>query len=195
MLQPAERCYTVEEGMMARVANVDEVIRQINRVRQVRQYRPDAVPEEIVSQLLEIARWTGSSRNTQPWHFIAITDKEQLRKISQVRVPINWVADAPLAVAIVLDNQNPTGETYDEGRVSERLLIGAHLLGLGGGVAWFGDAAQEAQAKEILGIPAELAARSVVALGYPKTVKDPRPNPVQGGRRPISEIVSRDRMG
>lgn len=180
---------------MARVANVDEVIRQINKVRQVRQYRPDPVPEAVVNQLLEIARWTGSSRNTQPWHFIVITDKEQLRKISQVRTPINWVADAPLAIAIVLDGQNPTGETYDEGRVSERLLIGAHLLGLGGGVAWFGDAAQEAQAKRILGIPEGREARSVVAIGYPKTVKDPRPNPVQGGRKPLAEIVSYDRMG
>lgn len=180
---------------MARVADVDGVIRQINRVRQVRQYRPDAVPEDVIEQLLEIARWTGSSRNTQPWHFIAITDKEQLRKLSQVRTPINWVADAPLGIAIVLDGQNQSGETYDEGRVSERLLIGAHLLGLGGGVAWYGDAGQEAQAKEILGIPAERAARSVVALGYPKTVRDPRPNPVQGGRKPLAEIVSRDRMG
>jgi multiple sugar transport system ATP-binding protein len=48
---------------------------------------------------------------------------------------------------------------YDEGRVTERLLIGARLLGLGGGTAWFGDAAQQARGKEILGIPAERTAR------------------------------------
>ena len=157
---------------MARVANVDEVTRQINKVRQVRQYKSDPVPDDIVNQLLEIARWTGSSRNTQPWHFIAITDTEQLRKISQVRTPINWVAAAPLAIAIVLNGENITGETYDEGRVTERLLIGAHLLGLGGGTAWFGDDAQQAEAKAILGIPDGRDARSVVALGYPITVKD-----------------------
>ena len=180
---------------MARLANAQEVTEQMRKVRQVRQYKSDPVPENVLNELLEIARWTGSSRNTQPWHFIAITDKDQLQKISQVRTPINWVAEAPLAIAIVLNGENTTGETYDEGRVTERLLIGAHLLGLGGGAAWFGDAAQEAEAKKILGIPEGRAARSVVALGYPKTVKDPRPNPVQGGRRPLAEIVSRDRMG
>jgi len=174
--------------------NARDVTRELRRVRQARQYRPDPVPAETVQELLQIARWTGSSRNTQPWHFIAITDKEQLTKISQLRTPINWVAAAPLAIAIVLDGASPTGEAYDEGRVTERLLIGARLLGLGGGIAWFGDDAQEAEAKRILNIPPERGARSVVVIGYPTTTKDPRPNPAKGGRRPLSELVSYDRM-
>ena len=127
---------------MATLANAREVTRELCRVRQARQYRPDPVPDDVVAELLEIARWTGSSRNTQPWHFIVVTDKEQLRQISQLRTPINWVADAPLAIAIVLEGASEVGETYDEGRVTERLLIGAHLLGLGGGTAWFCDASQ-----------------------------------------------------
>ena len=176
-------------------ANAREVIEEIRRVRQARLYRPDPVPDDVLNELLEIARWTGSSRNTQPWHFIVVTDKEQLRQISQVRVPINWVADAPLAIAIVLDGANPTSEAYDEGRVTERLLIGARLLGLGGGTAWFGDAAQQEEGKRILGIPAERTARSVVVLGYPTTTKDHRPNPVEGGRKPLSEIASYGRFG
>lgn len=180
---------------MARLANADQVVAEINKVRQVRQYKPDAVPDDIITQLLEIARWTGSSRNTQPWHFIAITDKDQLSKISQLRTPINWVAGAPLAIAIVLNGESLSSEAYDEGRVTERLMIGARLLGLGGGIAFFGDDEQQAEAKRILNIPQERMARSVVALGYPKTIKDPRPNPVQGGRRPLEEIVSYDRMG
>ncbi len=180
---------------MATLANAREVTRELCKVRQARQYRPDPVPDDVVAELLEIARWTGSSRNTQPWHFIVVTDKEQLRKISQLRPPINWVADAPLAIAIVLDGANPTAEAYDEGRVTERLMIGAHLLGLGGGTAWFGDEAQRAEGKRILGIPPERTARSVVVLGYPTTTKDHRPNPAQGGRKPLSELLSYDRLG
>jgi nitroreductase len=172
-----------------------EVARELRKVRQVRQYRPDPVPDDVLTEFLEIARWTGSSRNTQPWHFIVVTDKEQLRQISQLRPPINWVAAAPLAIAIVLDGTADTAEAYDEGRVTERLLIGAHLLGLGGGTAWFGDQSQQAGAKEILGIPAERTARSVVVLGYPTSVKDPRPGAAAGGRKPLSEIVSYDRLG
>jgi nitroreductase len=179
---------------MATLANAHEVTTELRKVRQARQYKPDVVPDDVIAELLEIARWTGSSRNTQPWHFIVITDKAQLTQISQVRTPINWVAEAPLAIAIVLDGANNVSEVYDEGRVTERLLIGARILGLGGGTAWFGDADQQRAAKEILGIPAARAARSVVVLGYPVTAKDPRPNPAASGRKPLSEIVSYRRM-
>jgi nitroreductase len=180
---------------MAQITNAGEVLAQMRKVRQARRYGPEPVGEETIAELLEIARWTGSSRNTQPWHFIVVTDKEQLRQISEIRTPINWVADAPLAIAIVLDGKSEVSEAFDEARVTERLLIAARLLGLGGGTAWFGDAGQQARGKEILGIPAERTARSVVVIGTPTTTKDHRPNPATPGRRPLDELVSYDRFG
>lgn len=180
---------------MSQITDLPSVLEAVRTVRQARQYTQQPVSDEILQQLLELARWTGSSRNTQPWEFIVVTDPEQLRRISQVRPPINWVADAPLAIALVLNGQNPTSEAYDEGRVTERILIGARLLGLGGGTAWFGDDAQQALGKEILGIPAERTARSVVVLGYPASIKDPRPGAVDGGRKPLTEIVHSNRYG
>lgn len=180
---------------MPTVSTPQEAAHALRHVRQARLYDDRPVPDDILQELLQIARWTGSSRNTQPWEFIVITDKDQLKKVSEVRTPINWVADAPLAIAIVLNGTSPISEAFDEGRVTERLLIGAHLLGLGGGTAWFGDDDQQAQAKEILGIPADRAARSVVVLGYPTTHKDHRPNPSTPGRRPLEELVSHNRLG
>jgi nitroreductase len=181
--------------MAKRLDNTDAVLEEMRHVRQIRQYHPDPVPDDVVNELLEVARWSGSSRNTQPWHFIVITDKDLLAKVSAVRASINWVSGAPLAIAIVLDGRNPINETFDEGRVTERLMIAARLLGLGSGTAWFGDASQQAEAKAALGIPDEKIARSVVAVGYPVTSKDHRPNPAQGGRHPLSEIVSHNRYG
>ena len=170
------------------------VTEQLRTVRQIRQYAREPVPDEVVQRLLEVARWTGSSRNTQPWHFIVVDDAESLRRISQLRPNINWLASAPLAIAIVLDGAG-TSEAYDEGRVTERLLIGAHMLGYGGGTAHFGDESHQSEGKRILGIPAEKTARSVVAIGRPISIKDPRPNPRPGGRKPLSEIVSYARWG
>lgn len=170
-------------------------VEQMTRVRQARQYLPKEIPDDILAQLLEVARWTGSSRNTQPWHFIVVTNKEQLVALSQVRTAINWVAEAPLAIAIVLDGGSTVSEAYDEGRVTERLLVAARLLGLGGGTAWYGDASQQERGREILGIPAERTARSLVVLGYPKSVKDPRPNPAASGRLPLAELVSYGTLG
>ena len=170
------------------------MIEQLRTVRQIRQYAPDPVSDDVVAQLLQVARWTGSSKNGQPWHFIVVRDPETLRRISRLRPNINWLVGAPLAIAIVLDDEGTSG-AYDEGRVTERLLIGAHALGLGGGTAWFGDDAQQAEAKRILGIPAERTARSMVAIGQPISIKDPRPNPRTGGRKPLSELVSYERWG
>ena len=172
-----------------------EMLKVVRTVRQIRQYLPEPVPGEVLTQILEVARWTGSSRNTQPWHFVVVSDREQLRLISQLRTPNNWLAAAPLGIAIVLDGASAASESYDEGRVTERILIAAHSLGYGGGVAWFGDDSQQAEAKRILGIPAERAARSIVMIGRPTSTKDPRPNPRPGGRKPLAEIVSYDRWG
>lgn len=63
----------------------------IRRVSQIRQYSSEPVPDDIVDQLLELARWTGSSKNTQPWRFIVVRDKDRLRKISALRSNINWI--------------------------------------------------------------------------------------------------------
>jgi len=167
----------------------------VRTVRQARLYHQEQVPAEAVEELLEIARWTGSARNTQPWHFIIVTDREKLRKVSQLRPPINWLADVPLAIALVMDGANPMSEAYDEGRVTERLLIAANMLGLGGGVAFFGDESQVAEGKRILGIPPDRLARSLVAIGRPTTTTDHRPTRATPGRKSLAEIVSQERYG
>jgi nitroreductase len=166
----------------------------LRRVRQIRQYAPDAVPAEVVERILDVARWTGSSRNAQPWRFIVVTDKERLRAIAALRPNINWVAAAPLGIAIVLDGAG-TSEAYDEGRVTERILIAARMLGYGGGVAWYGDEAQQAEAKRVLGIPDDRTARQIVIVGKATSTKDPRPMARAGGRKPLNDLVSYERWG
>ena len=173
----------------------NDLVELVRTVRQARQYSDKPVPEEVVAELLEVARWTGSSRNTQPWHFVVVTDKETLRKVSQLRPPINWVAQAPLGIALVMDGANPMSEAYDEGRVAERLLIAARARGLGGGVAWFGDDSQVAEGKRILGIPQEKLARSMVIIGDATSTKDTRPNRNTPGRKPLNEVASYNRFG
>jgi nitroreductase len=167
----------------------------IRRVSQIRQYQPEPVSDEVVDQLLELARWTGSSKNSQPWRFIVVRDKDRLRKLAALRPNINWAADAALGIAIVLDGANALSEAYDEGRLTERLLTGANLLGYGGGVAWFGEPGHQAEAKRILGIPEDRTARQIVLIGRPRSTKDPRPSGPPRGRKPLTELVSYERWG
>jgi nitroreductase len=176
--------------MPPRVSNAEDVLAAMRKVRQARQFRNDPVPADLVHELLEVARWPGSSRHTQPWRFVVVTDKDQLKQLSEQRSSINWVADAAVAIAIALTDQPEPNRSYDEGRVTERVLIAAYLLGLGGGTAWYGGEEQEAWAKEILGVPKEMTCRSLIALGYVKTFNDARPNKNTPGRLALDEIVS-----
>jgi nitroreductase len=172
-----------------------DVVEEIRMVRQARQFHPEPVPQDVVDTLLEIARWSGSSRNSQPWHFVVITDKATMKQLSTARAAINWVADAPLGIALVMNGDAPDSEGYDEGRVSERLLIAAKLLGYGGGTAWFLDDSEKKIAYDALGIPADKSLRSMIAIGKPKTTKDHRPNKNIPGRKSMSEIVSHEKYG
>ncbi len=174
-------------------ARADSALGPIRRVSQIRQYADEPVPDEMVEKLLEFARWTGSSKNTQPWHLVVVRDKETLGKLAALRPNITWLAGAPLGIAIVLDGANALSEAYDEGRLTERLLTGATLLGYGGGVAWFFD--REQPARRILGIPDDRTAHQIVMIGRPVSAKDPRPTGPPRGRRPLSDLVSYERWG
>jgi nitroreductase len=171
-------------------------LRPIRRVSQVRQFTDEPVPDEVVDRLLELARWTGSAGNSQPWEFVVVRDRDVLRKLASVRAPIGWAAAAPVAIAIVLSTpMMPMFDAYDEGRLTERILTGATLLGYGGGVAWYGDPEREAEAKRILGIPASLTARQFVPIGRPRPRTDSALPGLGRGRKPLRELVSYDHYG
>jgi nitroreductase len=172
-----------------------DALEAVRTVRQVRQYVEGDVSDEQLNQILEIARWTGSSRNTQPWQFVVVRDKETLRRLSELRSNITWVADGALAIAMVMPGTNVVHESYDEGRVSERIMIAARMLGLGAGTAWFSEPEKEAIAKGLIRVPSETTLRSVVVVGPFVTSKDPRPTGPKAGRKPLEEIVSYELFG
>jgi nitroreductase len=167
--------------------------RELRKVRQSRQYTDEPVSEADLVELLEVARWSGSSTNSQPWHFIAVTDPDDLRAIGSARPAIAWVGDSPLAIALVLDGSNEASEAYDEGRVTERLLIAARYLGLGAGTAWIGERDAQDVVKRRLGIPVERTLRSVVVVGHPQIGVTHKLGRKTGGRRPLDEVSSRGR--
>ena len=170
------------------------ILESMNKVRQTRIYLDKPVSKEDLATLLEIAQWTGSARNTQPWHFIVIENKETLGKLAALRSNIDWIANVPLAIALVFDGNDTVLESFDEGRIFERLAIGARLLGLGAGTAWFLGEAEEDQAKDLLGVPRERTMHSLVALGYVDKAANQLPGRNYVGRKPLDEIVSWERM-
>ncbi len=168
---------------------------QLRNLRQTRRFSDRAVPDDVLNELLEVARWSGSSKNTQPWHFIVVTNSELRKQIAEAGPFAGFLESAPVVIVLVMAESNPRSEPYDEGRVSERLMLAADAHGLGAGTGWFApDDGGERRVKELLGVPDGMVIRSALGVGYPDAT-DPRPRGVSGGRKPLSEIVSRERYG
>jgi nitroreductase len=159
-------------------------------LRQRRRFRREPVPDDVLRDLLEVARWTGSAKNTQPWHFVVVTDRDDLDLLSKAGDFAGFLAGVEVAIVVAM---RPGATPYDEGRVSERVMLLADTYGLGSGTGWFSDAGS-ARIKEHLGIPAEMTVRSAIGLGYPDTSQPDRP-PVNGGRLPLEEITSYGHFG
>ncbi|MBA3276256.1 MAG: nitroreductase family protein [Chloroflexia bacterium] len=175
---------------MAATNQADETIAYLKSLRQSRRFLDKPVPQEIVDDLLEVARWTGSSKNTQPWEFIVVDDLATKKALSEAGAFTAFLANVAVAIVIVLDGAAPRSEAYDEGRVSERIMLAASRHGLGSGTGWFGTDEAQDKARDILGIPPHRHVWSAVGFGHVDTAAPQRATSVAGGRKPLEEIVS-----
>jgi nitroreductase len=78
--------------------NVSDAIRL---KRAVRTFKNEPLPEDVVHAILNAGRRSQSSKNTQPWHFIAILDKATLKALSELGDWAGHLAGAALGVALV----------------------------------------------------------------------------------------------
>jgi nitroreductase len=172
-----------------------ELLRPLRQTRQVREFEPRPLDETTLDALVDVARWTGSSRNTQPWRFIVIRDPATLRGLNQAGLPqTRGLATATAAIAIVLpaDPERAIHDAYDDGRVAERLLIAARMLDIGAGISWIRTDVRPA-ASALLKLPPDRMVRTIVQLGYPTAAaRQPKSAPGEA-RLSRSDLVFRER--
>lgn len=159
----------------------------IHTKRAVRLFTDQPVPNDVIRQILDAGRRSQSSKNTQPWEFIAIRSRETLTALSKMGDFAGHLAGANFAVL-------PIGEpgqlwngfdwkSYDIGQAAAYLQLAAWDLGVGSCIATMYKADE---VKKLLGIPAEKTASVALSFGYPS----PDFKPAQmGGRRPLDEVV------
>ncbi len=168
--------------------NVSEAI---HLKRAIRNFTSEALPEEVVHAILNAGRRSQSSKNSQPWHFIAIRDKAILKALSECGTWAGHLAGAALGVAILTPDPAEKFQTmFDAGQAAAFMQLEGWELGVGSCPA---SIYEPEKARQLLGFPAELHLRIALSFGYPVEESKLIAAPVKGGRKEFDEVVHWER--
>ena len=168
--------------------NVTEAIRM---KRAVRQFQDKPLPEDVIHAILNAGRHAQSSKNTQPWQFVAIQDKAILKALSECGTWAGHLAGAALGVAILTPDPSQKFQLmFDAGQAAAYMQLAAWELGVGSCLASIYEAEK---AREILGFPPEWHLRIGLSFGYPAEAWILSAPPHKGGRKALEEVVHWER--
>lgn len=154
----------------------------IKKRKSERSYDPDlTLSDNYIESMVEAARLAPSASNRQPWHFIAVKDKNIRKRICDEAlggiVANKFVSDAPVIFVVCTDvgfsvvkmGEIVKGISYhliDAGIAGEHLVLQAAELGIGTcWIGWF----NEKRIKKILTIPKAVKVVSLITAGYAKS--------------------------
>lgn len=161
-----------------------------------RDYTGEAVPHEMLCEILESARLAPSACNSQPWRLIAAEGKtaEKLRPMTQAG-GANRFTDAVSTFVVICETKatlragvaedSQKFAQIDTGIVTAMLTLAAADNGVASCIMGCFD---EAGTKQLLSIPEDAKVRLIIALGY-ANAKEPR----KKNRKPEAEVQSFDR--
>jgi nitroreductase len=164
----------------------------IRSLRSVRRFAPTPIPEDVLRDVLDIGRWTGSAKNTQPWQVVIVRDRDRLRQLAEYGTFAKHLAGAAAGLVLVMDDDD---RRLDEGRLAQNFMLAAWAYGIGSCIATMQPEANVEHTKQLLGIPIERGVHTVLSLGYPA---DPRAlrlelRGVEPGRKSMAEFLHWER--
>ena len=165
-----------------------QVWEAIQSKRAIRQFRDEPLQPEHIERILNAGRRSQSSKNSQPWHFIAVQDKERLMQVAKLGAGMGHVAGAALCIVIVVptENERTLWHFFDSGQSAAYMQLAATEIGVG---SCLGTIYDPDEARELLGFPADYQSRLVISFGYPAD-ESAAARPLEaGGRREFDEVA------
>ena len=155
---------------------MSDVLTKMKTRRSIRKYKPDAVGQELLDQIIEAGLYAASGKGQQAAIIIQVTKKELRDKIAEMNAEIGgWdkgfdpFYGAP-AMLIVLGRKDWPTHVYDGSLVLGNMMLAAHALGLGS--CWIHRAKEEFESEEgkeilkSLGIEGDYEGIGHCVLGY-----------------------------
>lgn len=162
--------------------------------RTIREFKPDLVPDDVLVDILDTAKWSPSPVNSQPWRFIVIRDKETLTKLMGHAKYGGHLVKAPMAIAVVVTHiegyhwYNEIEEYKYAGAVLvANLMLAAWEKGVGTG--WV--SIERDKVNSILGVPKDHTVVAVIPVGYLVKVESHD----KADRKPLESLVFSEKFG
>ncbi len=136
------------------------LLKGINSLRSIREFKPDPISKEVMDQILDAATKAASGSNTQPWEFIIVQDLKvkarlkgpmleawlkrlaasnmstQMRKVYDDATDMLKNTEQVPAIIYCCFDRNKSGKSEEVQYASilpsvQNLMLAAHALGLG----------------------------------------------------------------
>src|SRR5205814_10578716 len=79
------RMFGLQRGCLEDITNMTEIgLFDANTARALRRLKPDPVPDELITRVLDVAIRAPSGGNAQNWLFLVVRDEAQRRRLGTV---------------------------------------------------------------------------------------------------------------
>ena len=105
----------------------------------IRKYKQESLKKEEIDLILKAAFSAPSARNSQPWQFIVVQNKDTLKELSQMTPYASFLKDAAMGMVVCADKNKNDSLDYcqqDLAAATENMLVEAKSLGIGS--CWLG---------------------------------------------------------
>jgi nitroreductase len=183
----------------------------VRRQRACRAFSDQELPDDLVDQVLDAARFAPSAENRQPWVFVVVRDPDRRRRLTDLMARL-WDAaperelnpamhdevhagfhegypGAPVLVVVAGDEERAIGPLSSSIYPAiQNLLLAATALGLGSALTTIASFVPD-EVRDVTGLAPNLRPMAIIPLGWPaKSQGPPR-------RSPVAEIAHRERYG
>jgi nitroreductase len=154
----------VQEQLKGQAGGGKDIARFMRSLRAVRRFAERTIPNDVLLDILDVARWTGSGKNVQPWHLIVVRERKTLVELGALGAFAGHLAGAQVAVALVMDDGN---RRFDEGRLAQNVMLAAWAHGVGSCIGSLNPEDNAQRARALLGVPEGRWLHTAISLGYP----------------------------
>ena len=158
-----------------------EAYRAVVDKRDQRFFLDRPLPEETLRRILQAARMTGSSKNSEPNRLVVVRDRARLAALAALSPYAKFIARSAATIVIAQTQKHE----FDAGRCAQNMMVAAWGDGVGSCPAHL----PEPEVAKLLGIPAALLVNRVVAFGYVDPERAAAPAAVSRKRKPLTELV------